>query len=221
MSCPPSKRSTPSSTPAILVVDDEPAVLKLLARHLTDQGHRVIPARSAQEACRHLEDHRIALVVLDWDLSRGVTGPEEPDCGQVVLAACRQQDAHLPVIVISGYQGVDVRSDALLANASSFVAKPFSLHVLEQHVRHWLQPTTTSLPPSLPRCPDAVLSLEELKRRYTRVVVSQLKGNMAEAARRLGVHRHTVASLLHETTLGSSLDPNQHPAGLPPQPGVG
>jgi DNA-binding response OmpR family regulator len=190
------KQTSDDDAKAILVVEDDTKLLGNVVEYLAVEGFSVLSATSATRACELLGRHPIALVLLDWDLSGGRTSPSDPGTGDVVLKACRQIDPFIPVIVMSGLQSVDARTDAVLAQADSFLAKPFSLNLLTNHLRHWIG----RMAASRPLCPLAreedVLPFEELKRRYVRAVVRLLDGNVAQAARRLKLHRHTVAALL-------------------------
>jgi DNA-binding NtrC family response regulator len=105
-------------------------------------------------------------------------------------------DPWLPVIVWSGYDTMDVRTDAVLAEADSFLAKPFSLALLANHLRHWLNRARASQTPWKLTCAQDILPLEEVKRRYVVEAVRLMDGNVAAAARKLDLHRHTVAALL-------------------------
>lgn len=191
---------SPSGTSGktILVVEDEAEMLNMLVRFLSQQGHTVLGRSSASEACRLLEEHDVTLVIADWDLSGGRCAPEDSGCGSAVLEACRRKDRDVPVIVISGNQMIDARADALTAQASSYLAKPFGLNLLARHVAYWLErdkPASFSL--NLNEEKD-IIPLDQMKRRYVAAVVDLLQGNITEAARQLGVHRHTVAALMAE-----------------------
>jgi DNA-binding NtrC family response regulator len=192
------KAGTGGSGNTILVVEDEAEMLNMLVRFLSEQGHTVLGRTSASEACRLLDEHEVTLVIADWDLSGGRCAPEDSGCGSAVLEACRRRDRDIPVIVISGNRMIDARSDALTAQASSFLAKPFGLSLLARHVDYWLarnKPTSFSL--SLAGQED-ILTLDQVKQNYVVAVVRLLHGNVTEAARRLGVHRHTVGVVMAE-----------------------
>jgi len=182
----------------ILVVEDETAMLSMLVRFFSQQGHTVLGRTSASEACRLLEEHDVTLVIADWDLSGGRCAPEDPGCGSAVLEACRRKDRDVPVIVISGNGMIDARSDALTAQASSFLAKPFGLNLLARHVDYWLERDKPVLFCLNLTGEKDIVTLDQLKRRYVVAVVGLLRGNVTEAARRLGAHRHTVGAIMAE-----------------------
>lgn len=127
-----------SFTP-ILIVEDDAVFLNVLATELRSAGWDTIAAASATEACRLLESERVALVLLDWNLSNAGTSAGEKETGSVVLRACRAVDPLIPVIVMSGERAFDVRTDAMLNDADSYLEKPFSMSLLVGHVARWLK----------------------------------------------------------------------------------
>jgi two-component system, cell cycle sensor histidine kinase and response regulator CckA len=97
---------------AVLVVDDEPMVLDLIARVLRGEGHRVSTAGSAAEAMALL-DAGARFDLLVTDVSMPVTsGPE-------LAAAITRRDPDVKVVFVSGYP-MDVAPD----QAMSFLPKP-------------------------------------------------------------------------------------------------
>jgi two-component system OmpR family response regulator len=55
----------------ILIVDDEPAVLDVLAGILRDHGYGVDLAATLAEATKLISEHRYGVVIADWRLSDG------------------------------------------------------------------------------------------------------------------------------------------------------
>ena len=80
-----------------------------------------VPAASVAEALAALQNHRVALTVLDWGLDR---------CGSEVLRESKTLYPQMPVIVMSG-RPYDVRTDAIVGQADTFLMKPFSATVLK------------------------------------------------------------------------------------------
>ena len=77
----------------VLVVDDEPAILRFLRAGLGSQGYMVVEAASGQSALDTVRQRRADLVVLDLGL---------PDIdGLEVIRRIRESGAMLPVIVLS------------------------------------------------------------------------------------------------------------------------
>ena len=55
----------PAKKPAILTADDDPQILRLVARNLQLEGYEVVTAIDGQEALEHLEAERFDLAILD------------------------------------------------------------------------------------------------------------------------------------------------------------
>ena len=106
----------PSGSPIILIVDDEPFIVDLLASALQDEGYRVYCAYDGEEAWRLVCSNRPDLVISD------VTMPRLD--GLDLLRRLRRQRvlAQIPVILMSAARR---RLDSVDAD---FVAKPFDLN---------------------------------------------------------------------------------------------
>lgn len=197
------KHVSPVSTPKdpnrsapLLVVEDDAGLLKILTEGLREAGFEVVGATAAAEAVEQVQQQTFSLVLLDWDLSRGQRRPDDPVTGATVLTACRERSPLMPVIVMSGQQAIDARTDALMAEADSFLAKPFNLALMIRHLRHWLARTRTAASGASPLNAAEILPFEEMKRRYVLNAVQATGGKVVEAARRLQLHRQTVAAIV-------------------------
>ncbi len=109
-----------SRTPfRILLVDDDPAILRLLTRILGSKGLDVIPCATGAEALHAIETQEWELCLLD----RGL-----PDLDG--LEICRHIKAHprfdaRQVIVLSAYESIEARVKALDLGADDYITKPF------------------------------------------------------------------------------------------------
>jgi PAS domain S-box-containing protein len=116
----PSPPLTPARRETILVVDDEPAILRALEPLLSDHGYRTHTASSVEEAlvvCRAQGDDLDAVVM---DL--GLPGPG----GEACLAQIRSTNPRAKVIISSGSTWTGWRE----AGATAFLAKPYPLSEL-------------------------------------------------------------------------------------------
>jgi DNA-binding NtrC family response regulator len=121
-----------SAAKRILIVDDEPALLKMLGVYLRRLGYEVVGAGSTEKAWAEVEaaPHAFALAVLDATM----TGIPMKELAAHMLAA----DPRLCVIAASGYP-VDIAE--LLAPAPGrvmFLQKPFSPEMLGNAVRRMI-----------------------------------------------------------------------------------
>ena len=122
----------PQTTGRILIVDDEPSLLKMVSTYLKRLGYTVAPASSAEKAWAEVEaaPESVALVVLDGTM-KGI--PLE-ELAPRMLAA----NSLLKVIAASGYP-VDVGPlNAVAPGRVMFLHKPFSPEMLGTMVRRML-----------------------------------------------------------------------------------
>lgn len=120
----------------VLVIDDEPAIVRFLHRALESSGYGVLSATDGAEGLRLAADHRPDLVVLDLAMP-GLSGG-------AVLAALVAQDPSVRVIVVSAMDDVEGRVRCLDAGAVDFVGKPFAVAELLARVRSRLRAQSPS-----------------------------------------------------------------------------
>jgi len=117
---------TVTSSPRILVVDDEPPIRKLLRMGLSSQGYSVIEAPNGKTALELLSK-RPALVILDLGL---------PDIdGHDLLRRIRHREEKLPIIVLSSRGDEAGKVAALDLGADDYVTKPFGMEELFARMR--------------------------------------------------------------------------------------
>lgn len=100
----------------VLVVDDEPAIGRLLRLQLGIAGFDVLATTSAEEALTLAATEAVDLLIVDLVLP-GVAGPSLIERLRSLSAA--------PIIVMSGYVDPAHKDLALAAGATEFVTKPF------------------------------------------------------------------------------------------------
>ena len=105
--------------PAILIVEDEAKMRRLLELNLGEDGLTTLSAGDAETGLKLLRENSVDLVVTDLKLP-GMDGLE-------VLQAIKRQNAALPVIVMTAFGSVETAVEAMKAGASDYVLKPFSL----------------------------------------------------------------------------------------------
>ena len=117
----------------LLVVDDEPRVVTMLRRLLSQEGHSVTGAGDGVLALQQLASDEFDLVLLDLRM---------PQCsGHKVLATMRERGDNTPVLVLSAVNDVATRVQSLDLGAVDFVAKPFHTSELLARVRRHLTVT--------------------------------------------------------------------------------
>lgn len=119
------------SETTILVVEDEPDVLDLVAFHLDRAGYRVIRAETGATALAEIERSHLDILILDLML---------PDMSGLDILKGLQQDRRglplpFPVIILSARASVEDRVLGLELGAIDYVPKPFSPRELVLRVR--------------------------------------------------------------------------------------
>ncbi|MGN6470190.1 MAG: response regulator [Rhizobiaceae bacterium] len=116
-----------SAGPTILVVDDEPAIRRLLRTSLASQGFQVVEAASGRDMLAEIERSRPDLVVLDLGL---------PDIsGLELIGKIRAGGSAVPILVLSSRTDEKGKVEALDLGADDYVTKPFGAAELFARIR--------------------------------------------------------------------------------------
>ncbi len=113
---------------SILLVDDDPDILRYLEADLTHHDYRVTCARSGEEAKTCLEESVPDLLILDLRLP-GITGYD-------ILKLVRSDPhyAQMAVIVITASEGDQSRLRVMQMGATSFLRKPITPELLHREI---------------------------------------------------------------------------------------
>ena len=106
----------------ILLVDDEPQVLKALSQTLELEGFEVITAINGKAALDKVEPGFEGVVITDNNMPV-MSGLE-------LLAELQQLDADIPVIVLTGQGNITIAVEAMHRGAYDFLEKPFSSDIM-------------------------------------------------------------------------------------------
>ncbi|MGY2704340.1 response regulator [Nocardioides sp. HB32] len=117
----------------VLVVDDEPQIVRALAINLRARGYEVSTAGDGGEALLVAASHPPDVVILDLGL---------PDLDGVDVIAGIRGWSSVPILVLSGRSDSVDKVDALDAGADDYVTKPFGMDELMARLRSLLRRTT-------------------------------------------------------------------------------
>lgn len=121
----------------ILIVDDEPDILRLLDRALTMRDLDVLTTGSALEALLLLQDNPVSMLITDVRMP-GMDGLD-------LISQVREINPDIPIVVISGYGDFTTAVEALERGAFYFINKPFNMQTIHEVVLKGLRlPTPES-----------------------------------------------------------------------------
>ena len=122
-----------NTVPRIMVVDDDPDTVSILARHLQREGFVAIEAISGAECLRLVREHPVDVILLDLMM---------PDMdGFEVCRALKDETgtAEIPVIMITARDDLDARAEGMRLGVSDFLAKPVFRRQLANRIRAQLE----------------------------------------------------------------------------------
>jgi DNA-binding NtrC family response regulator len=116
----------------VLIVEDEPNILMILATYLSGEGYRVLQAENAEQAFEILATKpHLDLMITDYRLPGGISGV-------MIAEPAVKLRPELKVIFISGYPQEIAESGSPIALRAPILAKPFDLDVLRELIQKQL-----------------------------------------------------------------------------------
>jgi CheY-like chemotaxis protein len=123
---------------SVLVVDDEPIVLQVFSRVLSEKGLSTRTASNAEEALKLLDEGGIACVLADKNMP-GMDGIE-------MLRRMREAQPHCAFIVMTGYASTESAIEALRLGAVDYLQKPFDdLDLVARRIEEAIQQVRTEI----------------------------------------------------------------------------
>jgi EAL domain-containing protein (putative c-di-GMP-specific phosphodiesterase class I) len=126
-SSPRARQSEPTLQARVLVVDDDPALRKMLVRMLKRAAFDVTDVESGKAALSELSAKRFDVVLSDIHMPDGD--------GLDLLRSVRRIDLDIPVILMSGKPDVQTAASAIEFGAFRYLTKPLEIDVVERLVR--------------------------------------------------------------------------------------
>ena len=116
----------------VLVVDDDRALVGMVAALLGEEGYEIVTAYDGETALRRHADEAPDLVVLDRNLPK-LSGDE----------VCRRirASSSTPILMLTGEKGADERARLLDIGADDYLEKPFHTKELRSRIRALLRRT--------------------------------------------------------------------------------
>ncbi len=104
--------------PTVLIVDDDPKLLKMLQRTLAYENLTVFTASNGQEALEVIDQQRPDLLILDWMMPKMD--------GLTLLQQLRGEKNKVPVLMLTARDAIENRVEGLESGADDYLVKPFA-----------------------------------------------------------------------------------------------
>jgi two-component system response regulator RegA len=167
----------------LLIVEDDEALAQILQRSFERRGYQVSRAQSHDEVMKLLETFAPRFAVVDLKL-HGASGLT---CVQTLHA----HDAQMRIVVLTGFASIATAVEAIKLGACNYLAKPANTDDIEKAFADTAGDTEAELGTR----PTSIKTVEWERIQQT---LAEVDFNISEAARRLGLHRRTLARKLQK-----------------------
>ncbi len=168
----------------LLIIEDDAAFARTLSKSFERRGYRVLLASSLDEATAVLRQHNPAYAVVDLKLNGNTSGLT---CVQML----HKHDPEMLIVVLTGYASINTAVEAIKLGAVQYLAKPANTDDIEAAFGHvaGIEPVELT---------NRATSIKTLEWERIHEVLVQTDFNISETARRLGMHRRTLARKLEK-----------------------
>ncbi|MBH9538023.1 response regulator transcription factor [Novosphingopyxis sp. YJ-S2-01] len=167
--------------PLLLIVEDDAVFARTLARSFERRGYEAVLAASPAEVDAVLADRTPRYAVVDLKLAQA--------SGLNCVETLHAHDPEMIIIVLTGYASIATAVQAIKLGATSYLAKPANTDEIEAAFGQ--QAGNAEAP--IEGRPTSIKTME-----WERIneVLAETDFNISETARRLGMHRRTLARKL-------------------------
>ncbi|MGN6389284.1 MAG: response regulator transcription factor [Burkholderiaceae bacterium] len=168
----------------LMIVEDDAAFARTLARSFERRGYRVLVASNHDEAAALLRDHSPVYAVVDLKLNDGTSGLA---CVQTL----HRHDPAMLIVVLTGFASIATAVEAIKLGACQYLAKPSNTDDIEAAFGHVAGTAEVELT-------NRATSIKTLEWERIHETLAETNFNISETARRLGMHRRTLARKLEK-----------------------
>ncbi|TPE65067.1 response regulator transcription factor [Sandaracinobacter neustonicus] len=169
--------------PLLLIVEDDDAFARTLQRSFERRGYRVLHASGLADVELLLRSHRPGFAVVDLKLGGS--------SGLVCVQQLRAHDAAMKIVVLTGFASIATAVEAIKLGADHYLAKPSNSDDIEAAFAR------DGGDPDAP-VDGRQSSIKTLEWEHIHQTLVETDFNISEAARRLGMHRRTLARKLEK-----------------------
>jgi two-component system, response regulator RegA len=168
----------------LLVVEDDDAFARTLQRSFERRGYRVLRASDLDGVRSLLEQSRPGYAVVDLKLAAGGSGLA---CVQVL----HEHDPDMVIVVLTGYASIATAVEAIKLGARHYLAKPANTDDIEAAFGRAEGDAAVELT-------ERQTNIKTLEWERIHQTLAETGFNISETARRLGMHRRTLARKLEK-----------------------
>jgi len=119
----------------ILVVEDDPDIMRILTHALTAVGHQVVPAYGGEAAICEVKAQKVDLVLTDLAMPK-ISGVQ-------VIQTIKTDPTtrHIPVLAVTAHVWDGIAQSAGQVGCDGYISKPFNMKQLVQEVEKHLKPS--------------------------------------------------------------------------------
>lgn len=172
----------PPAPRRLLVVEDDEAFARTLRRSFERRGYEVRAATTLDDVHALLAEWSPAYAVVDLKLAAGSSG-------LAAVQALHAHDASMLIVVLTGYASIATAVEAIKLGACNYLAKPSNTDDIEAAFSNAQGDATVGLT-------QRATSIKTLEWERIHAMLAETDFNISEAARRLGMHRRTLARKL-------------------------
>ncbi len=166
----------------LLIVEDDEAFARTLSRSFERRGYTVIHAAGMEEMDVLLEDHDPGYAVVDLKLKGEASG-------LACLKMLNQHNEDMLIVVLTGYASIATAVEAVKLGACHYLAKPSNTDDIEAAFLRAEGDVDVALT-------ARETDLKTLEWERIHETLAETGFNISETARRLGMHRRTLARKL-------------------------
>lgn len=167
----------------LVIVEDDEAFAKTLKRSFERRGYEVLTAASHGALEEVLKGNRPGYAVVDLKLG--------PESGLVCVQTLHAHDPDMLIVVLTGFASISTAVEAIKLGACHYLAKPSNTDDIEAAFHK----AEGNAEVALDVRPTSIKTLEWERIHQTLI---ETDFNISEAARRLGMHRRTLARKLEK-----------------------
>lgn len=168
----------------LLIVEDDEAFARTLQRSFERRGYTVLRAASLEDVKGVLATHRPGHAVVDLKLAGGASG-------LACVQHLSEHDPDLVIVVLTGYASIATAVEAIKLGARHYLAKPANTDDIEAAFARADGDVDVELT-------GRQTSIKTLEWERIHETLAETGFNISETARRLGMHRRTLARKLEK-----------------------